>query len=308
MIEKVDMIVGSNGFTYLIREGVVNVFKNKKATMISLVTMICAMFLFGTFFAIGENVNFILEQVQKNQGMEVFIQNEATDEQISQLEDNIKTLNGINTVTFKSKQEALDLMKQNLKDNQDLLEGYEGENNIFPASFIVTLTDLELAAEIEAKIGTMEHVKKITSNNDTINTLMKIANGIKIAIGVISIILLVISVTIIANTIRLTVHSRRKEISIMKYVGATNRFIRWPFVIEGIIIGMLAAAVTILLVGGIYDFVIQSVEQSNVLQTMGVTLLQFSEVVKLIAIAYVVLGIGVGVLGSSISMKKYLEV
>lgn len=308
MIEKVDMIVGSNGFTYLIREGVVNVFKNKKATMISLVTMICAMFLFGTFFAIGENVNFILEQVQKNQGMEVFIQNEATDEQISQLEDNIKTLNGINTVTFKSKQEALDLMKQNLKDNQDLLEGYEGENNIFPASFIVTLTDLELAAEIEAKIGTMEHVKKITSNNDTINTLMKIANGIKIAIGVISIILLAISVTIIANTIRLTVHSRRKEISIMKYVGATNRFIRWPFVIEGIIIGMLAAAVTILLVGGIYDFVIQSVEQSNVLQTMGVTLLQFSEVVKLIAIAYVVLGIGVGVLGSSISMKKYLEV
>lgn len=308
MIEKVDMIVGSNGFTYLIREGVVNVFKNKKATMISLVTMICAMFLFGTFFAIGENVNFILEQVQKNQGMEVFIQNEATDEQISQLEDNIKTLNGINTVTFKSKQEALDLMKQNLKDNQDLLEGYEGENNIFPASFIVTLTDLELAAEIEAKIGTMEHVKKITSNNDTINTLMKIANGIKIAIGVISIILLAISVTIIANTIRLTVHSRRKEISIMKYVGATNRFIRWPFVIEGIIIGMLAAAVTILLVGGIYDFVIQSVEQSNVLQTMGVTLLQFSEVVKLIAIAYIILGIGVGVLGSSISMKKYLEV
>lgn len=308
MIEKVGTIVGSNGFTYLMREGIKNVFKNKKATMISLVTMICAMFLFGTFFAIGENVNSVLEQVQKSQGMEVFIENEATDEQISILEDNIKTLEGINTVTFKSKQEALDLMKQNLKDNQDLLEGYEGENNIFPASFIVTLTDLSLATELEAKIGTMENVKKITSNNDTINTLMKIANGIKIAIGAISIILLVISITIIANTIRLTVHARRKEISIMKYVGATNRFIRWPFVIEGVIIGMISAGITILIVGGIYDFVIQSVEQSNVLQTMGVTLLQFTEIVKLIAIAYVLLGIGVGVIGSSISMKKYLEV
>ena len=308
MIEKVGIIVGSNGFTYLMREGIVNVFKNKKATMISLVTMICAMFLFGTFFAIGENVNSVLEQVQKNQGMEVFIQNEATDEQISTFESQIKALDGINTVSFKSKQQALDLMKENLKDNQDLLEGYEGENNIFPASFIVTLTDLGLATQIEAQVENMENVKKITSNNDTINTLMKIANGIKIAIGVISVILLIISITIIANTIRLTVHSRRKEISIMKYVGATNRFIRWPFVIEGIIIGMIAAGITILMVGSIYDFVIQSIEQSNVLQTMGVTLLQFSEIVRLIAIVYVILGIGVGVIGSSISMKKYLEV
>jgi cell division transport system permease protein len=132
--------------------------------------------------------------------------------------------------------------------------------------------------------------------------------GIKIAIGVISVILLIISITIISNTIRLTVHSRRKEISIMKYVGATNHFIRWPFVIEGIIIGILAAGITLLIVGTMYDFVIQSIEQSNVLQTMGVTLLQFSEIVELIGIVYLILGIGVGVVGSSISMKKYLEV
>ena len=219
--------------SYIIKEGFKNVFKNKKSTLISLVTMVCAMFLFGAFFSIGENVNSILYQVQKNQGIEVFIENEATDEQINVLEEQIKSLESINTVTFKSKQEALDSMKENLKDNQELLEGYEGENNIFPASFIVTLTDLSKATEIEAKIEVMEHVKKITSNNDTINTLMRIANGIKIAIGVISIILLIISVTIISNTIKLTVHARRKEISIMKYVGATNSFIRWPFMIEG---------------------------------------------------------------------------
>ena len=288
--------MGSNSFTYIIREGIKNVLKNKKATTISLVTMICAMFLFGTFFAIGENVNSVLEQVERNQGMEVFIKNEATDEQISDLEEQIKSLEGINTVKFKSKQEALDSMKENLKDNQELLAGYEGENNIFPASFVVTLTDLSLATEIEFKIGNMDNVKKITSNNDTITTLMKIANGIKIAIGIISIILLIISITIIANTIRLTVHARRKEISIMKYVGATNQFIRWPFIIEGIIIGLIAAAITILIVGGVYDFVIQSIEQSNVLQTMGVTLLQYSEVVRLISIAYLILGIGVGVI------------
>ncbi len=305
MIEKVVMIVGSN---YLLKEGIKNVFKNKKSTTISLVTMILAMFLFGAFFAIGENVNYVLEQVQKSQGMEVFIENEATDEQIDVLEQSIKSLEGINTVVFKSKQQALDSMKENLKDNQELLEGYEGENNIFPASFIVTLTDLSLATDIEARISAMENVKKITSKDDTINTLMKIANGIRIAMGVISIILIVISVTIIANTIRLTVHSRRKEISIMKYVGATNRFIRLPFLIEGIIIGVAAAVMTLLIVGGIYDMIVQNIVSSNVLQKMGVTLLQFTEIVQTIAIVYGVLGIGVGAIGSSISMKKYLEV
>lgn len=299
------MIVGSN---YLLKEGIKNVFKNKKSTTISLVTMILAMFLFGAFFAIGENVNYVLEQVQKNQGMEVFIENEATDEQIDVLEQSIKSLEGINTVVFKSKQQALDSMKENLKDNQELLEGYEGENNIFPASFVVTLTDLSLATDIEARISAMENVKKITSKDDTINTLMKIANGIRIAMGVISIILIVISVTIIANTIRLTVHSRRKEISIMKYVGATNRFIRLPFLIEGIIIGVVAAVMTLLIVGGIYDMIVQNIVSSDVLQKMGVTLLQFTEIVQTIAIVYGVLGIGVGAIGSSISMKKYLEV
>ena len=300
--------MGSNSFVYIIREGIKNVFKNKKASITSLITMICVMFLFGAFFAIGENVNSVLEQVQKNQGMEVFIENEATTEQINVLEEQIKSLDGINTVTFKSKQEALDAMKENLKENQDLLEGYEGEKNIFPASFIVTLTDLSLATETENKISTMENVKKITSKNDTIYTLMKFANFIKIAIGIIFVILLVISITIISNTIRLTVHSRRKEISIMKYVGATNRFIRWPFIIEGIILGVIAAGVTVFIVAEIYNLVINWIGNSDVLQRLGINLLQFTEIVQLIIIVYIGLGIGVGIIGSSISMKKYLEV
>lgn len=304
MIVKVVIIVGS----YIIKEGFKNVFKNKKSTLISLVTMICAMFLFGAFFSIGENVNAVLYQVQKNQGIEVFIENSATDEQINVLEEQIKSLDYINTVVFKSKQQALDLMKENLKDNQELLEGYEGENNIFPASFVVTLTDLSKATDVEAKIEAMNNVKKITSRNDTINTLMKIANGIKIAIGIISLILLIISVTIISNTIKLTVHARRKEISIMKYVGATNSFIRLPFMLEGIIIGIVSAAFTLLIIGAIYNVVLERIQMSNVLQTIGVNLLQFNELVELISIVYLILGIGVGVIGSSISMKKYLEV
>ena len=295
-------------FSYLFGEGSKNVFKNKKSAMISLITMICAMFLFGVFFAIGENINFVLEQVQRSQGMEVFILNEATQEQMDELGNKIRALDGVNTVKFKTKEQALETMKQDMKEYKELLAGYEGENNIFPASYVVTLTDLTLTEEVEGKIATMEGVKRITSSNDTISTLIKIANGIKIAIAIIFIVLLFIAITIISNTIRLTVYARRKEISIMKYVGATNSFIRWPFVIEGMIIGLIASLLTLGLVAVLYDVMIAKIEASMILQQMGITLLQFVELVESIAIVYVVLGIFVGMVGSSISMRKYLEV
>lgn len=295
-------------FSYLFGEGFKNVFKNKKSAMISLITMICAMFLFGVFFAIGENINFVLEQVQRSQGMEVFILNEVTQEQIDELGNKIRALDGVNTVKFKTKEQALETMKQDMKEYKELLAGYEGENNIFPASYVVTLTDLTLTEEVEGKIATMEGVKRITSSNDTISTLIKIANGIKIAIAIIFIVLLFIAITIISNTIRLTVYARRKEISIMKYVGATNSFIRWPFVIEGMIIGLIASLLTLGLVAVLYDVMIAKIEASMILQQMGITLLQFVELVESIAIVYVVLGIFVGMVGSSISMRKYLEV
>ena len=321
-----------NGFSYLMGEGFSNIFKNKKSTVISVMTMICTMFLFGLFFAIGVNVNSILEQVQMKQGMNVFIWDETTEEQKVQLETEIKALDGVNTVVFKNKQEALEDMKSRFKDNQELMTGYEGENNIFPASFVVTLTDLNKLEEIETEIerigakiatsGRTEEVdleieestvhdsiiKNITSSDNTIKTLIKIVSGIRLAIGVIFIVLLFVSVMIISNTIRLTVHARRKEISIMKYVGATNSFIRWPFVVEGIIIGIIAAIITLLVIGLLYDFVIQNIEASKVLQKMSITLLSFSEIAKTISIVYASLGIGIGILGSAMSMKKYLEV
>ena len=296
-----------NGFTYLISEGFSNVFKNKKSTMTSLITMICAMFMFGAAFAIGENVIYVMKQVQQSQGIEVFILNDATDEEINTLEANIKKLDGVSTTTFKSKQEALDSVKESFKEYPDAIAGYENDY-IFPASFIVKLTDLSKAVEVEEAIGKMDSVKNIRSSNDTIETLIKIANGIKVAIAVVFAGLLIIAITIISNTIKLTVHARRKEISIMKYVGATNSFIRGPFLVEGIIIGVVAACITVILVTFVYDIVVTKIEASNVLQIMSVTLLQYAEILKSIIIVYMILGVGIGMIGSAISMRKYLEV
>ncbi len=297
-----------NSLTYLISEGFKNVLKNKKSSMTSLVTMICAMFLFGAFFTMGENIDEILRQVQEEQGMQVFITDEATDEDIKNLKDEISSLDGINTVVFKSKQEALDSMKESYKDNPDVFAGYEGENNIFPASYIVTLTDLSLSNEIQDKISRMDFVKEITSSNVTIDTLMRIAKGINVAILVIFVLLLLIAVTIITNTIKLTVHARRKEISIMKYVGATNSFIRWPFMVEGMIIGILSASITIVILAGIYNYLLRKIEASEAFSRLGVSLLQFPDMARTIIIVFLILGIGIGIVGSRISMKKYLEV
>ena len=223
-----------NRLGYLVGEGFSNVFKNKKSTGASLMIMCATMIIFGIFLILGENINHFVSEVESAQGIQVFVDNDATQEQIDELGEKLRKLDGVSTTEFVSKEDALNQMKEKFGDKKDLLAGYE-ENNIFPASYVVTLTDLNMSKSVQDQILTFENVKKITSKDETVTTLINLANGIKIVTGVILILLVVISIFIIANTIKLTVHARRKEISIMKYVGATNGFIRWPFIVEGMI-------------------------------------------------------------------------
>ena len=295
-------------FGYLIGEGFRNFFKNKKSTAASLIIMCATMFIFGIFFLIGENVNHVIDQVQGSQAMQVFINPEATLEQEQELEKQIKALPYINTIEYKSQEEALNDVKQLLGDNADIVEAYSGEDNPFKASYVITLTDLTKTTEVHDKIINFDNVAKITLGSDTINKLVDIANGIRTATGVILVLLILISIFIIANTIKLTVHARRKEISIMKYVGATNGFIRWPFIVEGILIGIISALITVLILGFVYNFVADGISSSDVMQTMGYDLLTYSDMLSLLFIVYIIMGIGIGAIGSVISMRKYLEV
>ena len=198
-------------------------------------------------------------------------------------------------------------MKEKFGDKKDLLAGYE-ENNIFPASYVVTLTDLSRSKEVQDQILTFDNIKKITSKDETVTTLINLANGIKIITGVILVLLVIISIFIIANTIKLTVHSRRKEISIMKYVGATNGFIRWPFIVEGMIIGIFASAISIAIVGVAYSFIAEQLVNSQFMQVINMSLVSFGDMFNSIIFVYMLLGIGIGALGSVISMRKYLKV
>ena len=295
-------------FGYLIGEGFRNFFKNKKSTAASIIIMCATMFIFGIFFLIGENVNYIIEQVQSEQAMQVFINPEATPEQQAELEQKIKSIQYVNTVQYVSQEQALNEMKEWLGDSASVLDSYSGDQNPFKASYVVTLTDLTKNEEVQRQINTFENVASIEAGNKTVNTLVNIANGIRTATGVILVLLILISIFIIANTIKLTVHARRKEISIMKYVGATNGFIRWPFMVEGIIIGIISALISIVILGFVYNFVADTIINSSMATTLQLNLLTFSNMLSMLLVVYIVMGTGIGAIGSAISMKKYLEV
>lgn len=289
---------------YLIGEGFKNVFKNKKSTISCLIIMCATMLIFGIFFLIGENVNHTMEELESEQAFEVFIEDDATEAEIAELGEEIKAVNGVNTIQYKSKEDALTTMKERFKEYQSLLDGLY----IFSPSYVVNLTDLELSESAQAEILELDNVKKITSSDKTMKALVALANGINTITIIVLVLLVLISIFIISNTIKLTVHARRKEISIMKYIGATNNFIRSPFIVEGIIIGIVAAMISVLLIGLSYNIIAEKLLTASITELITFQLLGFNELFNLIIVVYLVLGVGVGVIGSMISMRRYLKV
>ena len=295
-----------NIFGYLIGEGFSNVFKNKKSTGASLMIMCATMIIFGIFLILGENINHFVDQVKSEQGFQVFLKTDATDEEAQKVGEEIRAVDGVSTAEFKDKTYALNTMKEKLGDKSELIDGYGAD--YFPSSYVVTLTDLNLSKDVQEKILKIENVDKITSSDKTVSTLLSLAKGIKLVTGIILVLLIIISIFIISNTIKLTVHARRKEISIMKYVGATNNFIRWPFIVEGMIIGVFASAISIVLVGGAYSLLAEQAVNASFMQTINMSVVGFKDMISSIIFVYMLLGIGIGALGSVISMRKYLKV
>ena len=300
------MIVKYNIFGYLIGEGFSNVFKNKKSTGASLMIMCATMIIFGIFLILGENINHFVDEIKSEQGFQVFLNKDATDEEIQKVGEEIKALDGVSTAEYKDKEYALNTMKEKLGDRAELIEGYGPD--YFPPSYVVTLTDLNMSKDVQNKIMKFDNVTKITSSDQTVSTLLGLARGIKLVTGIILALLIVISIFIISNTIKLTVHARRKEISIMKYVGATNNFIRWPFIVEGMIIGIFASIISIIIVGGAYSLLAEQAVNAQFMQAINMSLVGFKDMISSIIFVYMLLGIGIGALGSVISMRKYLKV
>ena len=294
-----------NIFSYLIGEGFKNTMKNKKSTFAALSIMVATMIIFGVFLAIIENIDSFLTELEHSQAIQVFMYVDTPQEEIDQIGDDIRKLEGVNSVQLVTSDDAVDIMKDYFQNNEKLLEGAA---DIFPPSYVVNFSDLTKSQEVQTQINNMEGISSIQNRNETTNALLAVGNAIRLISAIILVFLVIVSLFIISNTIKLTVHARRKEISIMKYVGATNSFIRWPFVVEGIIIGVVAAAISLLVIGLLYNWAATQLMSSVLITRLGVVLVNFTDMFSLLIMVYAILGIGMGVIGSMISMKKYLEV
>ena len=290
--------------TYLIKEGYNNLIKHGSKTISTMLIICATMLILGIFIIILQNVNQNVQTLRLEQGLQAFIEDKSTDEDVAYMEDQIKLIDGVSQVQYMSKSEAYEDAKQQFKDQDYFLDGLEGLD-IFPASFIVKFTNIEEADTIKAAVEKIDGVYKVKYNADTIEAVIsisKVANYFLLGVGAV---LLVVSVFIISNTIKLAVYSNKREIFIMRYIGATNSFIVKPFIVEGAIMGIVSALISFIVISIVYVYIYVALNSSYALGVFK--FIPYSTIWYQILIAYILLGIFIGVFGSAISLKKYLK-
>jgi cell division transport system permease protein len=294
---------------YIIKDGVLNTYKNKLMSLASISISAAAIIIFGIFILFLINLRHNTEILKQQPELEVFCEYELSDAQVKQVELEIQKIEGIKEYSIVTKSQAFEKFKEKLGDDSDILEGYD--ENLLPVSFIIKLDNYgsTTSSNIIESLKRISGVRKVSYFKELSDFLFKFTKWINLISGVLVAILLIFSVSVIANTIKLTVFARRKEISIMKYIGATDWFIRWPFIVEGVLIGLGGAVIAYLLTRFGYS-TIESRFNSD-LSTISISFIKIvslEEVNSLLMLCYALLGSIVGAAGSVISIRKYLRV
>ncbi|MTI47335.1 MAG: ABC transporter permease [Firmicutes bacterium] len=293
--------------SYMIKQGFVSMWKNRMMSFASVGSVTAALLILGVILLLILNINNIAT-VTQNQFDEVvvYLEEDVDQSDTERIGDAINEFDGILSVIYQSKEQALEIMKQNLGENGYLLEGLEEENPL-PNSYVIQLKDLKYADDVVMRLEGLTGVEDIRYLKDVLDQLMTIANTVRLGGFIIIGFLILISIFIISNTIKLTVAARKREINIMKYVGATNGFIRGPFVVEGMLLGLIGAVISIAVVyfGYKYLFTVLN-EELYVLFT--VYLVPYYKIFQDITIIFVSIGVGIGVIGSVLSIRKFLKV
>lgn len=291
---------------YSFREAKKNVIRNGLMSVASLFTIASCLLILGVFTLLSLNVNHITEQIKDQCEIQLYINTEATEERVAQIADEIKSVENVKEISLFTKEDTLEYAKQDMFDgNEGMLEGFD-EDNPFSDSYKIVLEDIEKTTETVAELEKIADVDKVVNKQDVVNTVVSLSGGVKKFTIAMMLVLLLVAIVIISNTVKLTVFNRRKEINIMKYIGATDRFIRIPFVLEGLIIGFSAAVIAFLLVFWGYFALVSYI--GDKLNFGVVELIAAGEVAPMIAVLFVVFGSLIGVAGSAISMRKHLHV
>lgn len=289
-----------------IKEGIKGIWIHRNLGMVSITSTFFTLFIIGIIIIITVSINSFALQIQNRvNDVEVFIKNDATQLQIENLEAEIYGVDIEKTVEFRSSEEALEVMRDSWGENADLLDDVEYEG-LLPASYIIRLEDITNADQFVETVKNNEAVDEVNYYRELVNQISKLSAYVKIFGTLLIVVLMVVSLFIIANTIKLTVISRVKEISVMKNVGATNNYIRIPFVIEGLFYSILASVLAFLAIYYAYSFIytnfgLRITENFEIFNLIRPELFRFS----LLQI-FLALGLGIGVLGSTISIRRYL--
>lgn len=302
--ERISIMFRAMG--YSVKQAFKQVFRNKNMCTASIFSITSMLLILGLFFILVVNINLLAETTQSQfNTIQVYIEDDVSEESIYEMKNEVEGLSGVDKAVIIDKEQALEIMQKRWGDNSYLLQGLE-EENPFPNSIEITVQHLENAEAIATRIQSMDGIEDIKYYNTIVEKLLNITGFIQVAGMILILILIIISIVIVANTVKLTVTAREREISIMKYVGATNWFIRGPFFVEGIIIGLIGSGVSVILINIAYKKIIEAfTEQAFVMFSIGMVPQGF--LIHNLVWIFISLGVGIGSMGSILSMRKFLD-
>ena len=293
-----------NTINYFIVDALKSIKRNITVSFAAMLTVLVTFFVLGTFTLVGLNFNKTIEDVADKIEIKVYLQDDIKLVNQREVEIKLAEQEGVKAVTYESKDEAFTKLKKDLEGNSGMLEGYSLENNPLASSYIVTLEDASYAGDVSKAVEDMTGVESITNQQELIEKISRVVDFVQILGVVLFFVFIGVSIFLIMNTIKLAVYSRRREVGIMKFVGATDWFIRWPFVIEGMIIGavgsLLATAILYFIYRGVFGFIASNLLIAN--------LVPVSFILTTLLGGFLLGGIVVGAIGSIAALRKFLVV
>ncbi|SHI74549.1 cell division protein FtsX [Dethiosulfatibacter aminovorans DSM 17477] len=288
------------------RQGFQGIFRNRTMSIASVGSITAVLVILGLVLMLILNVNALsLSTKEKFDEIYVYLDDNISNDRIREIGEEINDIEGTMTTVFQSKEYALENMKEDFGDDAYLLDGLA--NNPLPNTYVVQLKDVSYSKSVVNKIEKTDGIEEVRYYNDLVEKLVNMAEFIKTSGMVLIVILLLVSVFIIQNTIKITVASRKREIELMQYIGASNGFVRGPFLLEGIILGLLGAILSIIIVLNGYDYMV-SLANEKFFAMLSVNLIPANLISFDLLIIFITIGVGIGILGSIVSLKKFLSV
>ncbi|MBC3888669.1 FtsX-like permease family protein [Acetobacterium paludosum] len=293
----------------VVRDTLKSIERNNLMSAASILSVIAALIILGIFLILTINVSELTKDVESRLELKVFLQSDFTDAQKLTVQQALEDSDMIESVTFESSQEALDKFSASLDQYSSLLSGYNSQNNPMPASFIIRVKDPNDLEAVQTLAMTFKDkgVEYVKYGEEYVQVLVNFSNFTNTLSLVVLVVLSIISIFIIYNTIKLTVFARRREIGIMKYVGATNNYIRSPFILEGTLLGLIGAIVAFLVIRIAYYYVLGLLSGSSFLP-VGTTLASPDLVMGKLIYFFLIYGGLIGAIGSIFAIRKFLDV